>query len=190
MIGTGTRKAKLTAAAAPWHRRDMGSLPRFVLVSALALACGCSSNPKAEEPPPSGDGPTTSEPPEGEPSTSTEPAEDPVKPPPSGVKTTGVDGATDNSVPDDYTLMAGDCAQLGKKLGDLWRAELRASLSPKLTEKQREKAEESIDDGATKKEDDWANGCIKSLVGKSVDPKALKCAFDSKDLKAFEKCLN
>lgn len=180
----------MTGAAATWHRREMGNLRRFVLLSALALACGCSSNPKAEEPSATGDSPGTSEPPEGEPATSTEPAEEPVKPAPSGVKMTGVDGSTDNSVPDDYTLMTGDCVQLGKKLGGLWRTELRSSLSPKLTEKQREKAEESIDDGATKKEDDWAGGCIKSLVGKTVDPKALKCAFDSKDLKTFEKCLN
>jgi hypothetical protein len=101
-----------------------------------------------------------------------------------------VKSTSGDSVPDDYSLVERDCVDLGKKLGDLWRADLRKSLSPKLNDKQREKAEESINDGATKKEDDWANGCIKSLVGKSVDPKSLKCAFDSKDLATFEKCLN
>lgn len=167
----------------------MGPLPRFALPFALALACGCSSNPKAEEPsaPPAetaqAEPDALAAPPE------TEPTADPGTPPPSGVKMTGVT-PDDNSVPDDYTLMEGDCVQLGDKLGALWKLELRASLSPKLTEKQREKAEESIQEGAAKKSEDWANGCIKSLVGKSVDPKALKCAFDSRDLKAFEKCLN
>jgi hypothetical protein len=165
----------------------MGKLSRLVVASAIALVCGCSSNPKPEEPTTPAEGPATSEPTEPEPSAGADPAADPgTKLAPGVVKTTG----EDNSVPDDYTLMEGDCVQLGKKLGGLWRLELRSSLSPKLTEKQREKAEQSIEDGASKKEDDWAGGCVKSLVGKSVDPKALKCAFDAKDLKAFETCLN
>ncbi len=165
----------------------MGKLSRLVVASAIALVCGCSSNPKPEEPTLPAEGPATSEPAEPEPSAETDPSADPgTKLAPGVVKTSG----EDNSVPDDYTLMEGDCVQLGKKLGGLWRLELRGTLSPKLTEKQREKAEQSIEDGASKKEDDWAGGCVKSLVGKSVDPKALKCAFDAKDLKAFEACLN
>lgn len=165
----------------------MGTVSRLVVAAALALACGCSSNPKPEEPTPPGEGAATSEPSEPEPTASPEPTADPGPAPGGVVKTTG---GPDNSVPDDYTLMEGDCVQLGKKLGALWRLELRASLSPKLTDKQREKGEASIEEAASKKEDDWAGGCIKSLVGKSVDPKALKCAFDAKDLKAFEACLN
>jgi hypothetical protein len=162
----------------------MGHLSRLVLASAIALACGCSSNPKPEEPAPPGDGAAMSDPGDREPAADPGPASDPG-PAPGVVKRTG-----DNSVPDDYTLMEGDCVQLGRKLGALWRVELRSGLSPKLTEKQREKAERSIEEGASKKEEDWADGCVKSLVGKSVDPKALKCAFDAKDLKAFEACLN
>lgn len=163
----------------------MGTVSRLVVAAALALACGCSSNPKPEEPTPPGDGPVTSEPSDEEPTAAAGPAADPGPAPGVVVKRTD-----DNSVPDDYELMEGDCVRLGKKLGALWRLDLRAKLSPKLTEKQRETGEASIEEAASKKEDDWAEGCIKSLVGKSVDPKALKCAFDSRDLKAFEACLN
>lgn len=171
----------------------MALFPRVLLACALAFAAGCSSNPKADDPTKSegGSGQTdVADQPDANPSTSGEPAGSTSTAMPTGVKIDGVDRANDNSVPDDYSLVERDCVDLGKKLGDLWRADLRKSLSPKLTDKQREKAEASIQDAATKKEDDWAAGCIKSLVGKSVDPKSLKCAFDSKDLKAFEACLN
>ncbi|MEZ4296502.1 MAG: hypothetical protein R3B70_16135 [Polyangiaceae bacterium] len=170
----------------------MGIVPRFSLVLALGVLCGCSSNPKPEEPESTGGGDTTAATTsamEPETSADTGPATSTLEP--GGlVKTTGPDGQPDNSVPDDYQLMQGDCIQLGKQLGNLWRKELRASLSPKLSAKQREVAEQNIEEGASKKESDWADGCIKSLVGKSVDPKSLKCAFDAKDLKAFEACLN
>ncbi|MBK8252978.1 MAG: hypothetical protein IPK82_09945 [Polyangiaceae bacterium] len=155
-------------------------------LAGVLFAAACSSNPKPEEPQ---SGATTTETSEPEPSPTSDPGPETSTLAPGGVvKTTGMDG--DQGIPDDYQLVTNDCVQLGKKLGELWRVELRASLSPKLTEKQREKAEENIQDGASKKEESWADGCIKSLVGKSVDPKALKCAFNSKDLKAFEACLN
>lgn len=171
----------------------MAHLPRVLFVCALALSAGCSSNPKADDPSKQTEtsGQTdVGEPTDPGPSTSGEETGATSTAMPTGVKATGLERKDDNSVPDDYSLVERDCVDLGKKLGDLWRADLRKSLSPKLNDKQREKAEASIQEAATKKEDDWANGCIKSLVGKSVDPKSLKCAFDSKDLKAFEACLN
>lgn len=170
----------------------MGMLPRIVLGLSVGLACACSSNPKPEDPANKPDGETTTESAADPAPTSTVDLNDTSTPvaAATGVKVTGIDRKDDGSIPDDYSLVENDCVQLGKKLGGLWRAELRASLSPKLNEKQRTAAEENIEEGANKKADDWANGCIKSLVGKSVDPKALKCAFDSKDLKSFEKCLN
>lgn len=164
-------------------------LSRFVLGMWIGLAFGCSSNPRPEDPAGKPEGETSA-------GTSPEPSQtsnvdlnDTSTPQAMGgvAKSTGID---DGSVPDDYSLVENDCVQLGKKLGSLWRTDLRASLSPKLNDKQRAAAEENIEEGATKKADDWAGGCIKSLVGKSVDPKALKCAFDSKDLKTFETCLN
>lgn len=178
---------RLTGGARAWHRHGMGSLSRLAFLSALVLACGCSSSTK-EEPKTPGDRPegdNTTEAPDG-------PAEQATSDPgpmPGGVKRTEADGS-DGSVPDDYTLVERDCVLLGEKLGSLWQTDLRSTLSPKLNEKQRAQAEQSIEEGASKKADDWSNGCIKSLVGKSVDPKALKCAFNSKDLKAFETCLN
>lgn len=165
----------------------MGMLPRIVLVLSVGLACACSSTPKPEDAANKPDGETTASSPDpGE--TSTVDLNDTSTPltAPTGVKVTGVD----QGIPDDYSLVENDCVQLGKKLGSLWSTELRATLSPKLDEKKRAAAEENIAEGANKKADDWADGCIKSLVGKSVDPKSLKCAFDSKDLKTFEKCLN
>ncbi|MFO0586691.1 MAG: hypothetical protein U0441_04100 [Polyangiaceae bacterium] len=167
----------------------MAKLSWLTSLCALILAIGCSSNPKADDPSKAGEGSGQGDPTATDPGSSTD--ETSV-----GQTSTPVAMGTvkrtddENSVPDDYSLVERDCVDLGKKLGDLWRADLRASLSPKLNDKQREKAEQSIQEGASKKEEDWANGCIKSLVGKNVDPKVLKCAFDSKDLKTFEKCLN
>ena len=167
----------------------MAKLPLLTSLCALILAIGCSSNPKADDPSKAGEGSGSSEssdtPTDPGPSTS-EPAGETTTAMPTGVKTTGID----QGVPDDYSLVERDCVDLGKKLGDLWKADLRASMSPKLNDKQREKAEQSIQEGASKKAEDWANGCISGLVGKNVDPKTLKCAFDAKDLKTFEKCLN
>ena len=181
---------RLTAGRAPFYRPRMAKLSRLTSLCALILAIGCSSNPKADDPSKAGEGSGQSDPSDSsasDPGSSDAPVGQTSTPVPMGTVKSVTD---DNSVPDDYSLVERDCVDLGKKLGDLWRAELRASLSPKLNDKQREKAEQSIQDGASKKEEDWANGCIKSLVGKNVDPKALKCAFDSKDLKTFEKCLN
>lgn len=170
----------------------MGISSRFVLGVVVVLLAACSSNPPPEDASNKADGAgATADAPEPPPTsnvdlgdTSTPQAAATV------VSATGVKRTDDGSIPDDYQLLERDCVDLGKKLGELWAVDLRAGLSPKLTAKQREKAEESIVEGSTKKANDWADGCIKSLAGKSVDPKALKCAFDSKDLKAFEACLN
>jgi hypothetical protein len=166
----------------------MGMLSRFVLMMSVGLACACSSNPKPEDASSKPDGEATGETTE----TSNVDLNDTSTPVGmgGGVKASGVERNADGSIPDDYSLVHNDCIQLGKKLGRLWTAELRSSLSPKLTEKQRAQAEENIQEGANKKADDWANGCIESLVGKVVDRKTLTCAMDAKDLKVFEKCLN
>jgi hypothetical protein len=179
---------RLTGGAGAWHRQGMGPFPRLASLFALLLACGCSSTPK-EEPKTPGDQPEGDTTTEATAGLAADQATSDPGPAPGGVKRTEADGS-DSSVPDDYSLVERDCVLLGEKLGSLWQTDLRATLSPKLSEKQRAQAEESIQEGASKKADDWANGCIKSLVGKSVDPKALKCAFNSRDLKAFETCLN
>src|SRR5262249_43505204 len=120
---------------------------------------------------------------------SAEPSSDPGAAP-SGVKSTGVERSDDNSVPDDYSLTERDCVDLGKKKAELALADFRSQVGPKVTEKQRQAAEPGFQAAAEKDGNKCADGCLKSLVGKVVDPKALKCAFAAKDAKAFEKCLN
>jgi hypothetical protein len=95
-----------------------------------------------------------------------------------------------NVIPDDYEMMSGDCVVLGNKLGAVVRSDHMAQLSPKLSEEKRSTAEKNIDDVASKMASQWANGCEKSLVGKVVERQRIKCALDSRSLKAFEECIN
>jgi hypothetical protein len=97
-------------------------------------------------------------------------------------------GATD--VPDDYSLTPNDCQALGRGYGDAARGDQRAALNPKLTAKQREQAEASIDGVVTKLETGWEETCLKSLAGKIVEHKNIKCALAAKTVKAFDVCLN
>jgi hypothetical protein len=97
-------------------------------------------------------------------------------------------GATD--VPDDYSLTENDCQALGRGYGDAARGDQRAALNPKLTAKQREQADASIDGVVTKMETAWEETCLKSLAGKIVDHKNIKCALGAKTVKAFDICLN
>ena len=96
--------------------------------------------------------------------------------------------ATD--VPDDYSLTENDCQALGRGYGDAARGDQRAALNPKLTAKQREQADASIDGVVTKLETAWEATCLKSLAGKIVDHKNIKCALAAKTVKAFDICLN
>lgn len=96
--------------------------------------------------------------------------------------------ATD--VPDDYSLTENDCQALGRGYGDAARGDQRAALNPKLTEKQREQADASIDGVVTKMEAVWEETCRKSLAGKIVDHKNIKCALAAKTVKSFDICLN
>jgi hypothetical protein len=102
----------------------------------------------------------------------------------------GRSGSADDSIPDDYAMMSGDCAELGKQLAALTRSDQAVQLSPKLTAQQRAQAEKNIDDVATKLGAKWSDTCEKSLVGKSVDRRSLKCAMDAKTVKDFDACLN
>ncbi|WP_438018961.1 hypothetical protein WMF18_07710 [Sorangium sp. So ce315] len=95
----------------------------------------------------------------------------------------------DDSVPDDYALMHGDCVELGKQLTALTRTEQVAALSAKLTAEQRGETEKRIDAVAAKLGEQYAQMCEQN-VGKHVDPRSLKCAFDARTVQAFEACLN
>ncbi|MEP7124664.1 MAG: hypothetical protein ABJE95_27295 [Byssovorax sp.] len=96
--------------------------------------------------------------------------------------------ATD--VPDDYSLTENDCQALGRSYGDAARGDQRAALNPKLTDKQREQANASIDPVVAKLETGWIDVCSKSLAGKNVDHAKIKCALAAKTVKGFDTCLN
>jgi hypothetical protein len=98
--------------------------------------------------------------------------------------------ASATDVPDDYSLTENDCQALGRGYGDATRADQRAALNPKLTAKQLEQADASIDGVVSKLETSWTETCLKQLAGKIVDHKNIKCALAAKNVKAFDTCLN
>lgn len=96
--------------------------------------------------------------------------------------------ATD--LPDDYSLTDNDCQALGRQYTDAARSDQRVGVSPKLSAKQREQAEASIDGVVVKLGTQWADACMKSLAGKNVEHKNIKCALAAKTVKTFDVCLN
>jgi hypothetical protein len=162
-------------------RRSLALAP---LTLALLLGCGSSTSKPADGP--EGENPSApaSADDHGE---KAAPAADATDPPTvGGVKRSG--NATD--VPDDYSLTENDCQALGRQYGDATRGDQRAALNPKLTAKQREQADASIDGVVAKLETTWADTCMKSLAGKNVEHKTIKCALAAKTVKSFDICLN
>ena len=155
-------------------------------LSTLLLGCGGASPPPIEQPEPAR--------PE-EPSPAAEPTSDAARAPRRGRQTREPAAAApapprrDDSVPDDYALMHGDCVELGKRLTVLTRSEQVAALSAKLTAEQRGETEKKIDAVAATLGEQYAQSCEQN-VGKSVDPRSLECAFDARTVRAFEACLN
>jgi hypothetical protein len=164
------------------------SLPLAVFCAILLAAPACSSTPPAEQPtttpndqeqaPPDAEGDPASQGPKEEEATTAAPM--------GTVKT----DPKDDTIPDDYTMLDGDCMALGGRLAAVVRADHMAQLSPKLAEDKRAKAEENINDVAEKLSTQWINGCKSSLVGKVVERERLKCALESRTMKAFEECIN
>lgn len=83
-----------------------------------------------------------------------------------------------------------ECRSLGGKYGALTRSDEASKLSPKLTDKQRTQANESIDAAAQKLEARWIESCESSLVGKVAEEAALRCAMSAKNVAGFDTCLN
>lgn len=83
-----------------------------------------------------------------------------------------------------------ECQSLAGKYGALTRSDETAKLSPKLNDKQRAQADESIAAAAQKLEQRWAESCESSLVGKVAEEQALQCAMNAKNVAAFDTCLN
>lgn len=91
---------------------------------------------------------------------------------------------------DNYEMTPSDCDALGRKYGELARAEMTATLSPKLSEKQRAATLASIEKAVAPREEGWTKGCMTSLVNKAADHEAIKCALASKSVKDFDVCIN
>ncbi|EYF02406.1 hypothetical protein [Chondromyces apiculatus] len=155
-------------------------LPALMALAACQLGCGGST------PPPETAEPESAAEPEPEPpSAAAEPEPEPERVAP-GLKS----ASTDTSIPDDYSISRGDCAQLGNQLATVTRSDQLAQLSPKLTAAQRTQADKNITDVATRMGEKWTAGCEESLVGKIGDRQSIVCALSSKTVKAFDECLN
>ncbi len=87
-------------------------------------------------------------------------------------------------------LTENDCQALGRQYGDAARADQRVGLNPKLTAKQREQADASIDSVVSKLEAGWTDTCLKNLAGKNVEHEKIECALAAKTVKSFDVCLN
>jgi hypothetical protein len=158
-------------------------------LSTMLFGCGGSPPPPAEQPGPShehgeerpsGDAPGAAIQPREAEASGSERA--------SGVEP-GAAKSLEDSIPDDYTIMHGDCEQLGKQLAGLTRSEQAAALSPRLTAEQRAQTEQRIEVVAGKLGEQYVQTCEKN-VGQSMNPRSLKCAFDARNVKAFDQCLN
>jgi type IV secretory pathway VirB10-like protein len=152
-----------------------------VVVAALSWSCGVGPEPRnasdanldlapAPEPPPP-------EPKEEEPP--------PVLPP--GEVVSNTEGEPDARQRD---ITPRECRALAGKYGELTRSDETAKLSPKLNDKQRAQAAESIDAAARTLETRWAESCESSLVGKTAEEAAITCAMSAKNVAAFDTCLN
>ncbi len=157
-------------------RRSLALAP---LVLALLLGCGSGAPKPAEGP-------------EGEPGAAPgDPAStSAVEAPPPPVMGTVKRPEGPVETPDDYSLTENDCQALGRQYGDAARADQRVGLNPKLTAKQREQADASIDSVVSKLEAGWTDTCLKTLAGKNVEHDKIKCALAAKTVKSFDVCLN
>jgi hypothetical protein len=158
----------------------MRCLLSAILAASVLLAC----SPSEPKPPETPEAPVASAEPAPEPTA--EPKNDGPAPMPGQV----VRNTDANSIPDDYSITAGDCDALGKQYGAVARSDQMSALSPKLGEKQRAATAASVDKVVSKLEESWIKGCQTSLVGKVADPKSLKCALSAGTVKAFDVCLN
>ncbi len=162
----------------------LSSLSVLGALAAAAVVAACASDAK---PPGSPEAPTATA--EADPPASPEPAAAPATTamPGSVVK---VEGADKNQMLDTYEMTPSDCDALGKKYGELARSDMLATLSPKLSEKQKAATAASIEKSVAPREEGWIKGCMTSLVNKAVDHGSIKCALAAKTVKDFDVCIN
>lgn len=161
------------------------SLPFAALCALLFAAAACSSTPPADQPTNASSSST-----EGDGSSDPERGSEP------GEATTELEMGSvkkddkDNTIPDDYSMLRGDCQMLGQKLGAVTRADYVAQIPAKVSDAKRAEAEENIHNVATKLGDQWTRMCLETLVDKVVERERIKCAMESKTAKGFEECIN
>lgn len=100
-----------------------------------------------------------------------------------------VKNTSDDTIPDDYTMLRGDCVSLREKLKELIRGENMAKIDPKIQGEKREKAEQNINAVADKLATQLFDMCDSSMVGKVFERRRLKCAMESRSQEAFNQCL-
>lgn len=153
-----------------------------VVVAALSWSCGVGPEPKNA----SDDNLDLAPTPEPPPPESKE-EEPPPPPPPPGAVVSNAEGDPGAKQRD---ITPRECRALAGKYGELTRSDETAKLSPKLNDKQRAQAAESIDAAARTLETRWAESCETSLVGKTAEEAAITCAMSAKNVAAFDTCLN
>ncbi len=160
-------------------------LSSLALVVALTSSCGAGATPTNASDATLDLQPPSDPPPGGEPEAEPPPDEPKPMPGPPG-------GSSDEPDPSAKfrDITPRECRALAGKYGELTRSDETAKLSPKLTDKQRAQAGESIDAAARTLEARWAESCASSLVGKVAEEAAITCAMSAKNVAAFDTCLN
>lgn len=173
----GLVMALARAVPGPWSPSALAAC------ALLAVACG-AGQPTPEEP-------TASPPEEPMASDVAAPADAPPEgaaPEPAGAPTASADEPDPKGKFREITPR--ECQALGGKYGELTRADETAKLNPKLTDKQRAQASESIDAAARTLESRWVESCTASLLGKEAEEQAITCAMSARNVAAFDTCLN
>jgi hypothetical protein len=159
-------------------------MSRLAVAVVLASLAACSPSQPAETP-------ETPPAPTNEPAPTAEPAP-PAPPAVTAMPGSVVKGgdADKSAMLANYELTPSDCDALGRQYGAVARADQLATLSPRLSAKQREATAAQIDKVVGKLEESWIASCQQNLVNKSVDHKAIDCALATKTVKQFDVCLN
>ncbi len=148
----------------------------LLLLTTISFACSSPGKPPEAAPEPSAA------------ATASSPPDQTAEPPPPASTAKPRDKRAD--VPDDHDLTNRDCADLGRQLGEVTKADLMAGLSPKLSAKQKSQAEANIDAAVAKSSSQWIEHCQSTLVGKTVERERIVCAMRAKSVKTFDNCLN
>ena len=105
------------------------------------------------------------------------------------VAPSGSSSAAPQPAPVERRLSARDCEDLGAQFGVLARADRLSSISTKLDDDEREQAEATIERTVGPLENQWVDGCHRSLKGRRLEAPVLSCAMAARSVRVFEACL-